>query len=180
MILWPTNTKWVWWSLMYEPKVAYRNKLVLVWLSACLGITFFSTAKHFIFKPLVPPPRKKLGALLPRTPRTLVTPLNWTRITQFMVLTIKLRLSLKLNWKQRTKPVCRSPTHCVLSQFILTTVERICALHCSRRLVVAWYVAIDLAWTMTKQIVPRGEWKWNYYKRICVSPAVLTVSSVGF
>jgi len=51
---------------MYEPKVAYRNKLVLVWLSACLGITFFPLQSIIFSSPLrLPPPPKKMGALLP-------------------------------------------------------------------------------------------------------------------
>jgi len=44
---------------MYEPEVAYRNKLVLVWLSACLGITFFPLQSILFSSPLRPP--EKIG-----------------------------------------------------------------------------------------------------------------------
>jgi len=50
---------------MYEPKVAYRNKLVLVWLSACLGITFFPLQSILFSSPLRPPPEKNWGRFCP-------------------------------------------------------------------------------------------------------------------
>jgi len=43
---------------MNEPKVAYRNKLLLFWLLTSLGISY-STAYRFTFKPGAPP--KKIG-----------------------------------------------------------------------------------------------------------------------
>jgi len=41
---------------MSEPKVACRNKLLIFWVPACLGITY-SIAEHFTFGPSAP--RKK-------------------------------------------------------------------------------------------------------------------------
>ena len=44
--------------MISEPKVAYRNKLLLFWLSACLGI-IYSTPYHYTFKLCAP---QKWGA----------------------------------------------------------------------------------------------------------------------
>jgi len=38
---------------MNKPNVVYRNQLLLVWLSTCLGISY-SIAQHFIFGPCAP------------------------------------------------------------------------------------------------------------------------------
>ena len=66
---------------MNEPKAAYCNKHMLFSLPVCFDVSN-STAKHFVFKSrTLPPPKKKSGEgdallLLPRAPKTLVTPLR--------------------------------------------------------------------------------------------------------
>ena len=47
---------------MNEPKVVYRNKLLLFWLPTCLRVSY-STARHFTFKPCAPPPKKNWGGV---------------------------------------------------------------------------------------------------------------------
>ena len=68
--------------MLNEPKVAYRNKLLLVWLPTCLGISY-SIALHFSFRVscALPPPKKKSGGaslywFCLYAPRILVTPLS--------------------------------------------------------------------------------------------------------
>jgi len=66
---------------MNEPKAAYSNKHMLFSLPVCFDVSN-STAKPFVFKSrTLPPPKKKSGEgdallLLPRAPKTLVTPLR--------------------------------------------------------------------------------------------------------